>query len=304
MDAGGAGARSDAVVSVVDVFPTLVRALGLGPTGDVDGQDLLAPPEERAVYFESYFGVASFGWSQLAGVADAHGKYVHSSAPEYFDLARDPLETTNAIGSSAAEAERRRRSLAELAAKPRLAPQPLEGDQRGLLGEIERLGYAGADLTDSGLPEPLAPSTRPSPHRMVQAYADYMQARKLMEEQGSLAEAVALLRRALAANPENHKAWFQLGLACKELAEFDQAIAAFRRALAEPGGERISAELNLGVCLYNVGEREQALEHLSHALTDTVGPPGALELFVRLLEESGRTDEAARQRARLAPARP
>ncbi len=302
------GARSalrvDHPVSVADVHPTLVRALDLGAPGDVDGVDLLAPEVERRVYFESYFGVVSFGWSQIAGLAGARGKYVHSSAPEYYDLERDPHETTNALSARAAEAEAHRRVLLELQARPRLALAPLDGEHRGLLGEIERLGYAGADADESGLPDPLAPSERPSPHAMVQAYADFMQARKLMEEGGSKADAAALLERALAANPGTHKARFFLGLCLKDLGRFEPAIAAFRRALADPGGERIPAELNLAVCLNNVGERERAIEHLEHALADTIGPPGALALLVQMLEEAGRAEEAAGQRARLpAPAR-
>ena len=295
---GGAGTRSQALASVVDVYPTLVRALGLGEPGEVDGRDLLAPPAERAVDFESCFGVVSFGWSALTGVADARGKYVHSSAPEYFDLGADPLETRSVLEERAADVERARTHMRELAALPRLPLTPLEEEDRNLAQEIERLGYAGCDDVSDGYPEPLESSSRPSPHRMIRAYADYMQARKLMEEEGSLTHASDLLRSCLAANPENHKAWFFLGLVLRDLGQRAEAIEAFRRVLLAPGGERISAELNLGVCLYNAGQLDLALEHVAHALEDTTGPPGALDLYVRLLEESGRVQEAERQRAR------
>ena len=180
----------------------------------------------------------------------------------------------------------------------------LSADGRTLLyrdGKRLRALEAGKkheDKGDAGYPEPLEASARPSPHRMIRAYADYMQARKLMEEKGSLTEASTLLRSALAANPENHKAWFFLGLAARDLGHDEDAIEAFRRVLLAPGGERISAELNLGVCLYNAGQLDLALDHVAHALEDTIGPPGALELYAKMLEESGRTEEAARQRAR------
>jgi tetratricopeptide (TPR) repeat protein len=147
--------------------------------------------------------------------------------------------------------------------------------------------------------EPLAASASPSPHRMVAAYADYMEGRKLFEEHAPREQAVALLERAVRANPENHKAWFTLGLAELERQRFEPAAAAFRRAGAMSGGERIPAQLDLAVCLYDLGRTSEALAELEAALAETDGPPGALELLVRLLEENGRHDEAERVRARL-----
>jgi tetratricopeptide (TPR) repeat protein len=135
---------------------------------------------------------------------------------------------------------------------------------------------------------------------MIQAYADYMQARKLYEGQGSRAEASELLRRALAANPGNHKAWFFLGLCSQQLGRHEEAAAAFGQCLKAAGGERIPAQLNLAVCLHNLGQRERALALLDQALAGTDGPPGALELWIQLLEESGRSADADRARARLA----
>ncbi len=298
-----AGERLLAPVSQVDLGALLVASLGLDGAPGSDGRDPLASAPGPGVYFESYFGTVSFGWSSLAGWADAAGKYIHSSAPEYFDLAADPGELANAIEHHSEEVARARARMAELCERPRLPRTPLAEDQLDLSQEIERLGYAGGTSAGESEPEPLASSPRPSPHRMVQAYADYMAGRKILEEQGPREEAVEFLRRALAVNPENHKAWFQLGLAVKDLGRFEEALDAFRRAAADPGGERIPAELNLAVCLYNVGRREEALQRLARALQDTIGPPGALELLIQMLEEAARPDEAARQKARLAKER-
>ena len=126
-----------------------------------------------------------------------------------------------------------------------------------------------------------------------------MEGRRLYEEHGSRAQAVALLERALGANPENHKAWFTLGLLLQDLGRFAEAVEAFARVARSSGGERIPAQLDLAVCLYNLGRRAEALAELERALADTPGPPGALELLERLLVESGREAEAERVRARL-----
>ena len=76
-----AGKKVDrGVASVVDVHPTLVRALGLtsAPGESAAGEDLLRPRDDgRGVYFESYRGYLRFGWGPLAGWVDARAKYVH-----------------------------------------------------------------------------------------------------------------------------------------------------------------------------------------------------------------------------------
>jgi len=297
-----AGERVRAPVSQVDVAPLVAAVLGWEPRREqlaLDGRDPLGGGGGQGVYFESYFGTKSFGWSPLAGWTDGRLKYVHSSAPELYDLAADPDETRNAAAERPREVVGLRRRVEELCALPRLARLPLE-DPGDLPREIERLGYAGAGSgAEEDDPEPLALSASPSPHRMAAAHAAYMEGRKLFEEKGSREQAIALLERAVEANPENHKAWFTLGLARQDLLRFAAAADAFRRALDVPGGERISAQLNLAVCLYNLGRRADALRELESALARTDGPPGALDLMIRLLEESGRTEDARRARLRL-----
>jgi tetratricopeptide (TPR) repeat protein len=301
-----AGERSSAVTSVVDVFPTVLGALGLADTSElaaVDGIDLRARAREReGVYVESYFGIESFHWSQIAGFTDGRFKYVHSSRPELYDVVADPEETDDVLARAPGEAARLARAIEELARRPALAPALLADDYRGLSGEVERLGYAGAGEAPDLEPYPLADPDAPSPHERIAGFAAYKEAQGRLAR-GDSAEAVALLERVVAENPENSKARFSLGLALTALGRFEDAVAAFRPVVAAPGGERIPAELNLAVCLQNLGDAEGALAHYEHALSDTIGPPGAMELLIDLLEKLGRTEDAERERRRLAAAR-
>jgi arylsulfatase A-like enzyme len=301
--AARAGERVTWPVSQVDVAPLVGSVLGWGELGlrdGLDGRDPLGPPRPEGVYFESYFGTKSFGWSPLAGWTDGQWKYVHSSAPELYELERDPREDHELTAGHPERVAELRARVEALCARPRLAGAPLGGGTDPLQREIERLGYAGVgDGGEESDPEPLAASSAPSPHRLAGAFADYMEGRKLFEERRSTERAAQLLARAVAANPENHKAWFTLGLAQLELQRFAPAADAFRHVLASPAAERIPAQLNLAVCLYNLGRPAEALRELEQALARTDGPPGALELLVRLLEEAGRADDAARARARL-----
>lgn len=299
--AARAGERVARPVTQVDVPPLVAAVLGWGPLPDLDGRDPFSAAPADGIYFESYFGTKSFGWSPLAGWTDGAWKYVHSSAPELYDLATDPEEARDVLRLRPGEAARLRERLAALSARARLESVPLTGGADPLQREIERLGYAGVGGGEEERdPEPLADSTGPSPHRMTAAYADYMAGRKLFEEKGSRERAVELLTRALRTNPENHKAWFTLGLAELDLQRFEPAAESFRRVLAMPGAERIPAQLNLAVCLYNLAQPEAALRELEAALAETDGPPGALELLIRLLEQQGRPADAARERARRA----
>jgi choline-sulfatase len=296
-----AGERLAQPVSQVDLVPLALGVLGLPLDPELDGRDPFstgAADDERGAYFESYFGTRSFGWSHAAGWADGHGKYVHSSAPEFYDLVQDPGETRNLLEERPGEVEAARTRITELCDRPRLAVEVPGDELTSLQRQIEHLGYAGVGSEGDEDPEPLAAARRPSPHAMVAAYADYMEGRKIHEEGGPPAEASARLERAVAANPENHKAWFTLGLVEQGRGRFERAVQCFERVLPHPGGERIPAQLNLAVCLYNLGRRPEAIAHLQDALTDTIGPPGALDLLVRMLEEEGRSADAARQRAR------
>lgn len=295
-----AGTRVSEPVSQVDVLPLVAGVLGWPALDGLDGRDPLTSAS-HGVYFESYFGTKSFGWSPLAGWTDGRAKYVHSSAPQLFDLAQDPGETTSALAQRSVDATQLRAAITALCAAPRLPREVLGAEGADLQREIERLGYAGAGEGAEELdPEPLDDSTSPSPHALTAAYAAYMEGRKVFEEHGPREAAALLLERALAANPENHKAWFTLGQARQELGQFEPAAAAFRHAAAASGGERIPAQLNLAVCLYNLGRRAEALHELESTLATTSGPPGALELFAQLLSENGRGAEVERVRQRIA----
>jgi len=297
-----AGEESSELVSVVDVFPTLADALGLDPgsTGsEHDGRSVYRQrvPEERGLYFESYAGWISLGWSPLAGWRDRDGKYLHSSEPQLFDLTVDPGETRNLAGERPDEVRAYRRAISDVVGRPGLEADGTTIDD-GLLTELRGLGYAALGRSTAELPHPLAPSDRPSPQSMAASQAESLRGLQVFNS-GDVSAAREIFERVLAGNPDN---WFVLDLHAYCLmreGRHAEAIAPLRRILAD-GPERASTVFNLAVCLNVSGRRDEALETLLRVVELDPEHAEALAGVVELLEEEGRAEDALPYRERLA----
>ena len=297
VDGWRAGERSNEIVSVVDVFPTLVEALGLPAPASVGGDAIdgislfrrIAAPD-RGVYFETYMGHIAYGWSAATGWVDANGKYVHSSEPHFFDLARDPAEKTNLIEEVGAGIEPYRDAIARLAARSRLQQIGLGGDQDRLREQIEKLGYVGAGTEGNALPEPLEQTNRPAPIAMTDSAYDFLQAQKAFDL-GRPGDAIPIVRSVIERDPTNHSAQILYGLCLMESRRFSQAIAEFERAAELRQGAWLEPELNIAVCYENLRRPVEAIEMYEIALANG-GPEESLRRLIALLESNGRSADA------------
>ena len=287
--------------SVADVFPTLADALGLEAPPGLDGLSLLAPlPAERGVYFESYLGFVDFGWSPLAGWADARAKYVHSSVPELYLPDVWPDERVNRIherGEEELAAFRAR--IAEVAARPRLEPDGTPGAAVGAeLGrELRALGHVVAAAAAADLPGPLEDTGRPSPHARA-AELERCDRALALAAAGDREGAIEGLREVLAANPENVFAREVLADQLVALRRWREALEVFEQLL-ETSLERATVSAGLGRCLEQLGRREQAVPHLRRAAELDPGDVRVLRMLSVALERLGEKREAAVWRARL-----
>jgi tetratricopeptide (TPR) repeat protein len=110
-------------------------------------------------------------------------------------------------------------------------------------------------------------------------------------EQDDFAAAVPLLETAAEAEPDNASIQFNLGFALAQLQRDDEAIAAYRRALAiEP--ELRPVFLNLGVVLLRNGRAAEAAPLLSRAAANRPDDPQVQYFHAHALAATGQASKA------------
>jgi arylsulfatase A-like enzyme len=132
--------RSDALVGLIDILPTLCDLVGLAAPADIDGVSLKPLLERnstavRQVIFSEYYGKQN--WRVPIRMArTSRWKYIRylSHGEELYDLESDPGELRNRAGDPAAQSEKTRLSQA-LDDWMRSTADPFQG-----LGVTDRAG--------------------------------------------------------------------------------------------------------------------------------------------------------------------
>jgi tetratricopeptide (TPR) repeat protein len=247
------------------------------------------------VYLESYSGYLNYGWSQLAGWVGAEGKYLHSSAPEFYALGDDPRELHDVIAKHADDVQSAQRAIGELTTLSALdaaAPHTSELDR-----DLRRLGYgAGGPLHDA-LPHPLAPSDRKSPRASSGELEPLLVANALGESR-HYEDAVPVLQKILAANPAHVLAMDLCAFDLMQLGRFEDAQTLLVRRLALPP-RRADTLINLATCRERLGRGSEARTLYERAIEIDRESAQALEALVRLAEAAGDQADAQRWRTRL-----
>jgi len=289
------GERVTDLVSVVDVYPTALAALGLEPEGGLDGRDLFARAEPgRGVYFESYYGFLNFGWHPLSGRIDATGKYVHAPRARFY-ARDDAAEEHDLAAERAAQIATQRGALAELAAASVLAPDAEKIDAE-LKRALQAVGYAAAADGRAPVPAPLAELALPDPFGRVEELRRYQEAAGLIVE-GKNEAAESLLRALLRENPENHMAWDRLALSLMRQNRHREALTPLRKVLDAAAGNA-DTWAYLGACEIVAGEPAKALAAFTRAVELDPNHAQALGGLVHLMEDAGLGKEAAPFKAR------
>jgi len=197
-------ARIDQPVGLLDLAPTILDFLHVPAPATFAGRSLL-DRTPRPVVAESTHAYDAFGWSPLRSIRTGEFKYIDAPKPELYNLAADPGEKINLAGSDAARVQSMRAALAQIVA----AHQP----RRSQAAAPNLTAQQRAALTSNGYLAPGPKSATPSladPKDRLPEFNQYEDAQIALYK-GRPAEASAILRKILTADPNNTLARRDLG---------------------------------------------------------------------------------------------
>jgi arylsulfatase A-like enzyme len=293
---GVPGARVvDEPVSLVDLMPTLLAAVGLA--AEPGGRGLwpalrggsLGP---RALYGESFAPRLDFGWSELRVWRRGAAKWIDAPRPELYDLEADPAER---VDLAARQPERARALADELAAH--LAAGGAEASRRIELPEAAREALAALGYL-SGAHEGSPSQALADPKDRI-ADAVALERATRLGQHGRYADAVAELRALIRARPHLYDARLRAAALLALGGSPEEAIAE-TRALIEvagraPQGERLVSRAHrlLADLHRSRGELELAARSYERALA--MPQPDAVRAdLAAIYRELGRPEDAAR----------
>ena len=281
----GAGVP-DADVSLVDVFPTILDALGI-PARDADGVSLLPLTKggtlaPRELYAETFAPLFDFGWSSLRSVRSGPWKYIAAPASELYNLASDPTEEHNEIQHD----ERQERNLAARVAKYS-GPEPptvsgtaavIDAESKGRLGA---LGYVAASRANASGSRSDPKDRRELAARMAQVVSGELEGAALR----------AALNAIVSQDPRNGQAQMRLGYALIESGDLRGAEQHFRAALAA-SMPTADAHLGRAMCFVSTGRPGEAARALMEARRIEPGNPVVEANLGSLALDAGDTTKA------------
>jgi arylsulfatase A-like enzyme/Tfp pilus assembly protein PilF len=285
--------RSRTRVSLADLFPTVLDLLGLPPEPGIDGRSLaravLDPSADlgHVAYSETYFPRYHFGWQQLRSLRDGAYTFIDAPQPELYDLARDPKEATNIYKANSKRGVAMRERLEALVHETgETAPERKTLDPE-TLQRLAALGYVGTTVDV----DPKA--ILPDPKEKLAVFVLMNQAKAAAQED-KLTEAVTKMQRVLAQDPEIMDAWLTLGIWLTREGRTEEAIEAYKRALAlKPDDEVAMLDLaNAYRSRGRTGDAAAALEIFRGGLKANPRNPQAWYQLATLYLDLGREKDA------------
>jgi choline-sulfatase len=249
-------------VELVDVLPTILQAVKIPVPPEVQGESLLgmltpkpAPAKsaeaiaatslDRPAYAETDYPHRAYGWSSLRALRA--GKYLYIKAPrqELYDQSADPKAehdlssaSTAVTGTLAAQLDAFRQKTSSSREVPASVVDPEAQEKLAALGYVASNGnVSGSGVKDSGA----------DPKDKIEIVSLTNQANFLMEDQ-RYQEAVPVLQRLIAREPEASRPYVQLGQCLILLKDFPKAVPELRKIVAARPDLTIS-HFQLGMAL-------------------------------------------------------
>ena len=281
-------------VSLVDLMPTVLGAVGLEVPSQVQGRSLLPQlrgkgdhddqaASDRVLYGETFLPRIHFNWSELRGSENTKYHFIDAPRPDLYDLAKDPGEVHNLFTEKKAVAEEMHAKLVgmirdysagkELAEKTSLDP--------ALMERLKALGYAGF----SGGSDPAISSRDlPDPKDRVVTYELISDA--ISDSQhGRYKESIEKLKSAIQTEPNSLPAHYLQGLDYYHLKMYTEAVEELQKAI-QISPDYALASFSLGMAQARAGQIDAAIATLQRALQlDATNFEAAYNLGVAYLQK-------------------
>src|SRR5208282_5918780 len=285
-------------VSLVDLMPTVLSAVGLQVPSQVQGRSLLreirpdpsAPDAQvnpdRTLYGETFLPRIHFNWSELRASETTKYHFIDAPRPELYDLAKDPGEVNNLFAEKKAVAEEMRAKLAgmirEYSAGKELAEKT--GLDPALMERLKSLGYAG--FSGGGDPGSNGPASRslPDPKDRIATY-ELISDAIADSQHGRYQESIEKLKSAMKSEPNSVPAHYLQGLNYYHLKMFTEAVDELQKTV-QLSPDYALAFFNLGMAQAHAGQVDAAIATLQRTLQlDATNFEAAFNLGVAFIQK-------------------
>jgi choline-sulfatase len=269
------GRRVADPVRSVDLMPTVLDLMGIPAPAGIRGVSL-APLMTGARstmdlegYAEALYPLHHFGWSELRAWRVGRYKAIDAPRPEFYDLARDPHETTNLYAERRTVADgmiARLREIERDAPRDDSVSKPAPEVDPEARARLAALGYVGSFVATVSGPK----TDRADPKDKIGLFNLMSDARDIAQSDrdsdAAAEKAIELYKRVLAVDPNVIDAWFNLGNLHSRLRRFPEAIGYFKRAL-ELKPDYDLPVINMANAYRQMGNDAAALAGYEHYLT-------------------------------------
>jgi choline-sulfatase len=273
----------------IDLLPTVLELMRVKAPLGMQGTSLAPAFRGKEVptahaYAETLFPKLNMGWAELRAMRTTRWKYIRAPKPELYDLAQDPAETTNVIGSHAAEAQELEAQLKAVSGgAEKIAAAPMDSHTMQQLRSLGYLGGStpqGAELTGKG--------TDPK-YRL-----DVLRLLHLAVHSGApLPQRVSMLRKAIAEDPTNPTLYSNLGNLYAEAGRPAEAMGLYQDALHK-GVSAAWLYSRMGSLYLRQGNKTDAIASLEVAARLNPSDYESLENLAVAYRAAGRIDDSER----------
>ena len=266
-----AGTRIDARARLVDIAPTILQESGGTVPKEMQGESLAAlmkptagkneAAADRPAYAETDYPHRAFGWSSLRALRT--GKYLYIRAPEaeLYDQVGDPSAAHNLAAQSKAVAGTLSSQLNDFRSKTAQTLVELAKPNAEQMQKLQALGYVASDSPDTKDSDKL---TGTDPKQKIEI-SNLLHDAMFDVEDARYEEAIPLLKKALAGQPDLPVANMQYGIAQARLRNFAEALGPLQKAV-QLSPDNGLGRYELGLALFETGDWKGAAPQFEAAV--------------------------------------